>query len=72
MRGHIMGSAAACGFPVCRRVDPGPQSAITLGSTSSVASSVHAFVVGEVIVDIGLTNNTLRTRFDQYHRGHKG
>jgi hypothetical protein len=49
-----------------------PESAIILDATAPVDPGVYAFVVDEVVVSIGLTNNSLRTRFDQYRRGHKG
>lgn len=33
---------------------------------------VYAFVVDDVVVHIGVTNNGLKTRLDQYRVGHKG
>jgi hypothetical protein len=48
------------------------ESAIKLDATAPVYPGVDAFVVDEVVVYIGLTNNSLRTCFDQYRRGHEG
>lgn len=47
------------------------ESEIMLDGTAPVEPGVYAFVVDDVVVYIGLTNNSLRTRFDQYRRGHK-
>ena len=33
---------------------------------------VYAFVVDDIIMYVGLTNNSLRTRFEQYRYGHEG
>jgi len=33
---------------------------------------VYAFVIADIVVYVGLTNSGLRTRLDQYRRGHKG
>jgi hypothetical protein len=50
--------------------DPG--SGIKLDATTPVEPGVYAFVVDDVVAYAGLTNNSLRTRFDQYRRGHEG
>lgn len=33
---------------------------------------VYAFAIEEMVVYVGLTSSGLKTRFDQYRRGHKG
>lgn len=37
-----------------------------------VEPGVYAFVIADIAVYVGLTNSGLRTRLDQYRRGHKG
>lgn len=49
-----------------------PASAIKLDATAPEKPGIYAFVVDNLIVYIGLTNNNLRTRFEQYRRGHEG
>jgi len=43
-----------------------------LNATAPAAPGVYAFVVDDAVAYVGLTNNGLRTRFDQYRRGHEG
>jgi hypothetical protein len=45
---------------------------IKLDATAPTEPGVYAFVIGEMVVYVGLTNSGLRARFDQYRRGHKG
>lgn len=46
--------------------------ALSLDGRAPTSPGVYAFVVDDVVVYVGLTLNGLRTRFDQYRRGHKG
>jgi hypothetical protein len=46
--------------------------AIKPNATAPAEPGVYAFAIGDIAVYIGLTNSGLRTRFDQYRRGHKG
>jgi len=49
-----------------------PESAIRLESKAPSAPGVYSFVVDGIVVYVGLTLNSLRTRFDQYRYGHEG
>ena len=49
-----------------------PENAIRLDAEAPTAPGVYAFVVDDVVVYVGLTLSELRTRFDQYRRGHEG
>jgi len=49
-----------------------PESAIQLDAKAPAAPGVYAFVVDDAVAYVGLTNNGLRTRLDQYRRGHEG
>jgi hypothetical protein len=49
-----------------------PLSALKLDAVAPLEAGVYAFVVDDLVAYIGITNNTLRTRFDQYRRGHEG
>ena len=49
-----------------------PESLIRLDAKAPTAPGVYAFVVDDVVVYVGLTLSGLRTRLDQYRRGHKG
>jgi hypothetical protein len=49
-----------------------PESLIRLDAKAPTLPGVYAFIVDDVVVYVGLTVNTLKTRFDQYRRGHKG
>lgn len=46
--------------------------AISLNAVAPLEPGVYAFVVDGLVTYVGLTNNTLRTRFEQYRRGHEG
>jgi hypothetical protein len=46
--------------------------AIKLNAQAPAEPGVYAFVIEDMVVYVGLTNSGLRTRFDQYRRGHKG
>jgi hypothetical protein len=45
---------------------------IMLDAQAPTVPGVYAFVVDDLVVYVGLTLNGLRTRFDQYRRGHEG
>jgi len=45
---------------------------LQLEAKAPAKPGVYAFVVDDVVAYVGLTNNDLRTRFDQYRRGHVG
>jgi hypothetical protein len=47
-------------------------SAIALEAKAPARPGVYSFVLDDAVVYVGLTNNDLRTRFDQYRRGHVG
>jgi hypothetical protein len=47
-------------------------SAIRLEANAPAKPGVYAFVVDDAVAYVGLTNNGLKTRFDQYRRGHAG
>jgi hypothetical protein len=49
-----------------------PESTIKIDATAPLQPGVYAFVVDDIVMYVGLTNNNLRTRFDQYRRGHEG
>ena len=49
-----------------------PESLIRLDAKAPTAPGVYAFVVDDVVVYVGLTLSGLKTRLDQYRRGHKG
>jgi len=49
-----------------------PESLLILDATVPTKPGVYAFVVDDAVVYVGLTNNGLKTRFDQYRRGHEG
>jgi hypothetical protein len=48
-----------------------PESLLRLDAKAPSAPGVYAFVVDDTVVYVGLTLNGLKTRFDQYRRGHK-
>jgi hypothetical protein len=48
-----------------------PESQIRLDAKAPAVPGVYAFVVDDVVVYVGLTLNALKTRLDQYRRGHK-
>jgi hypothetical protein len=49
-----------------------PRSVIRLDAKAPTLPGVYAFIVDDVVVYVGLTLSALKTRFDQYRRGHKG
>jgi hypothetical protein len=49
-----------------------PASLLKLDARAPAAPGVYAFVVDDIVVYVGLTLSGLKTRFDQYRRGHKG
>jgi len=49
-----------------------PKSLLRLDAKAPSAPGVYAFIVDDVVVYVGLTLSGLKTRFDQYRRGHKG
>ena len=49
-----------------------PESQIRLDAKAPPAPGVYAFVVDDIVVYVGLTLSGLKTRLDQYRRGHKG
>jgi hypothetical protein len=49
-----------------------PESLIRLDAKAPTAPGVYAFVVDDIVVYVGLTLSGLKTRLDQYRRGHKG
>jgi hypothetical protein len=49
-----------------------PESLLRLDAKAPTAPGVYAFVVEDIVVYVGLTLSGLRTRLDQYRRGHKG
>jgi hypothetical protein len=49
-----------------------PESLLKLDAKAPAAPGVYAFVVDDIVVYVGLTLSGLKTRFDQYRRGHKG
>jgi hypothetical protein len=48
------------------------EAGIALIAQAPAAPGVYAFVVDDIVVYVGLTLSGLRTRFDQYRRGHEG
>jgi hypothetical protein len=49
-----------------------PESLLKLDAKAPSSPGVYAFVVDDIVVYVGLTLSGLKTRFDQYRRGHKG
>lgn len=48
------------------------QSLLRLDAKAPSSPGVYAFIVDDIVVYVGLTLSGLKTRFDQYRRGHKG
>jgi hypothetical protein len=48
------------------------ESLLRLDAKAPSSPGVYAFVVDDIVVYVGLTLSGLKTRFDQYRRGHKG
>lgn len=61
----------SAGFQLVGEWKHDPETAIKLDAAAPAEPGVYAFVVDDVIAYVGLANNSLRTRFDQYRRGHK-
>lgn len=49
-----------------------PESQIRLDAKAPTVPGVYAFIVDDIVVYVGLTLSCLKTRLDQYRRGHKG
>ena len=49
-----------------------PESLLRLDAKAPSLPGVYAFIVDDIVVYVGLTLSGLKTRFDQYRRGHKG
>jgi hypothetical protein len=49
-----------------------PESLIWLDAKAPALPGVYALNADDVVVYVGLTLSGLKTRFDQYRRGHKG
>jgi hypothetical protein len=49
-----------------------PESLLKLDAKAPAAPGVYAFIVDDIVVYVGLTLSGLKTRLDQYRRGHKG
>jgi len=49
-----------------------PESAIKMDATAPQQPGVYSFVVDDLVMYVGLTNDSLRTCLDQYRRGHEG
>ena len=60
------------GFQLLGQWTQDAESAIKLDAKAPAAPGVYAFVLGEAVTYVGLTNNGLRARLDQYRAGHKG
>jgi hypothetical protein len=60
------------GFQLLGQWTQDSESAIRLDAKAPAEPGVYAFVLGDAVSYVGLTNNGLRTRLDQYRAGHKG
>ena len=60
------------GFQLLGQWTQDTESAIKLDAKAPAEPGVYAFVLDDVVSYVGLTNNGLRTRLDQYRAGHKG
>ena len=49
-----------------------PESLLRLDAKAPTVPGIYAFIVDDIVVYVGLTLSGLKTRFDQYRRGHKG
>jgi hypothetical protein len=49
-----------------------PESLLRLDAKAPTMPGVYAFIVDDIVVYVGLTLSGLKTRLDQYRRGHKG
>lgn len=48
------------------------ETGIALDAAPPTVPGVYAFALDDVVAYVGLTNNSLKTRLDQYRRGHEG
>ena len=60
------------GFQLLGEWTQDPESLLRLDAKAPSAPGVYAFVVDDNVVYVGLTHSGLKTRLDQYRRGHKG
>ncbi len=60
------------GFQCIGEWSQDPESLIRLDAKAPAQPGIYAFIVDDVVVYVGLTLSSLKTRFDQYRRGHKG
>lgn len=60
------------GFQLIGEWTQDPESLIRLDAKAPALPGVYAFTVDDNVVYVGLTLSGLKTRFDQYRRGHKG
>jgi hypothetical protein len=60
------------GFQLLGEWTHDPESLLRLDAKGPSAPGVYAFVVDDIVVYVGLTLSGLKTRLDQYRRGHKG
>ena len=63
---------ADAGFELIGEWNHDLESMLSLDAKAPTAPGVYAFVVDDIVVYVGLTLSGLRTRLDQYRRGHKG
>jgi hypothetical protein len=61
----------SAGFQLLGEWTVDPASAIKLDAKAPTAPGIYAFAVDDIIVYVGLTLSGLRTRLDQYRRGHE-
>ena len=59
------------GFELIGEWTQDPESLLRLDAKAPSLPGVYAFIVDDVVVYVGLTLNALKTRFDQYRRGHE-
>jgi hypothetical protein len=59
------------GFQLLGEWTRDPESIIKLDAKAPNKPGVYAFVVDDIVVYVGLTLSGLKTRLDQYRRGHK-
>jgi hypothetical protein len=60
------------GFQLLGEWTHDPESLLRLDADAPNEPGVYAFVVDDIVVYVGLTLSGLKTRLDQYRRGHKG
>jgi len=60
------------GFALLGEWTHDPDSLLRLDARAPSAPGVYAFVVDDIVVYVGLTLSGLKTRLDQYRRGHDG